>query len=211
MVSVFFYVPNLIGYARLVLLFGFYMLAFVRWRLAAVCYVLSFAGDLFDGYFARKLGQSSSFGYVLDMVTDRIATAGLLSVLGALRPDSLWLFGSLQGLDLASHWFHMYSTMTTGGHHKSAETLKARNFVLRAYYSSYPLFAYLCVGAELTYVALYVLFYSPELSVGPVFLKDVCLYLFAPACVLKNVVNVAQLCSASQLLVKHGDKGGKDT
>ena len=118
----------------------------------------------------------------------RVSVALEDTVLSSIVPERpRRLFGSLQGLDLASHWFHMYSTMTTGGpsrrlsgmsevyiyiiehseryisifkpragHHKSAETLKARNFVLRAYYSSYPLFAYLCVGAELTYVALYV-------------------------------------------------------
>ena len=44
-------------------------------------YIASFVGDLFDGMAARKFNQSSSFGGLLDMITDRCATLGLLFVL----------------------------------------------------------------------------------------------------------------------------------
>ena len=44
-------------------------------------YVLSFVGDLFDGMAARKFHQTSKFGGLLDMVTDRCATLGLLFIL----------------------------------------------------------------------------------------------------------------------------------
>lgn len=36
-----------------------------------VCYALSFVCDDLDGRFARALGQTSTLGAVLDMVTDR--------------------------------------------------------------------------------------------------------------------------------------------
>ena len=52
-----------------------------RWIIAVILYVASFVGDLFDGLAARKFDQCSIFGGLLDMVTDRCSTAGLLCVL----------------------------------------------------------------------------------------------------------------------------------
>jgi len=199
--NVFLFVPNVIGYARLALLLVFYVLALSHWRLAMACYLLSFLGDLFDGYFAKKLQQSSTFGMVLDMVTDRIGTAGLLSFLGVLYPSFAFVFVLAQSLDLASHWFHMYSVASAGGHHKDKEALKQRNFVLRTYYASYPLFAYLCVSAELTYVALYVLHFDPNFSFRIITLKTIFTCFCLPGCILKNIVNIAQLASAANDLV----------
>lgn len=49
--------------------------------LAAILYLLSFVGDLIDGYVARKFNQSSEYGGMLDMITDRCSTLGLLFVL----------------------------------------------------------------------------------------------------------------------------------
>jgi CDP-alcohol phosphatidyltransferase len=39
-------------------------------------------GGISDGMVARKMNQTSSFGGLLDMVTDRCSTLGLLYVLG---------------------------------------------------------------------------------------------------------------------------------
>lgn len=172
------------------------------WKLATACYILSFAGDLFDGWAARKFDQTSQFGYVLDMVTDRCATTGLISILCGLYPKWIPTLLFCQMADLGSHWYHMYSTSTEKGHHKSKEALADRNFVLRAYYGFYPLFAYLCVGAELTYVALYVLHHDPAFAVGPLKLMPITQYVFFPACVMKNVVNMAQFGSAAQNLAE---------
>ena len=55
------------------------------------------------------------------MVTDRLATAGLLAVLGMLYPRSYMVFLALMFLDIFSHWFQMYSTFISG-----SETHKAR-------------------------------------------------------------------------------------
>ena len=191
------YVPNVIGYLRVVLLAGFYLTALSQWKVALTCYLLSFAGDLLEGYFAKKLNQTSTFGMILDMVTDRIATTGLLSYLAVLYPHRAAVFASLQGLDLSSHWFHMYTTASAGGHHKSDDTLKRRNIILRTYYANYPLFAYLCVSAELTYVALYVLHWEPSCRSLTSFFWLFCL----PGCLLKQIVNCAQLVSAVNDLV----------
>ena len=78
------YVPNLIGYGRVILtIVSFVLMIFHpnRWFLALWLYIASFVGDLFDGLAARKFDQCSTYGGLLDMVTDRCATAGLLFVL----------------------------------------------------------------------------------------------------------------------------------
>ena len=63
---------------------------------AIVSYVYSFAADLFDGMAARKFDQCSSFGGLLDMVTDRCSTLGLLFILygeyGAVGNDFFGIF-----------------------------------------------------------------------------------------------------------------------
>lgn len=45
---------------------------------AVILYLASFVGDLVDGHVARKFNQSSEFGGMLDMITDRCSTLGLL-------------------------------------------------------------------------------------------------------------------------------------
>jgi len=65
------YVPNVIGYLRII--FAAYALncAFTSVRTCIFAYLLSFTCDELDGRFARKFNQCSEFGRVLDMVTDR--------------------------------------------------------------------------------------------------------------------------------------------
>ena len=82
--NVLLYIPNIIGYLRVVLtlLSLSIMICYPhQWIIAIICYVSSFVGDLFDGMAARKFNQCSTFGGLLDMVTDRCSTAGLLCVL----------------------------------------------------------------------------------------------------------------------------------
>ena len=49
MVHVALFVPNLIGYIRVILLYVCYATAMRDWKIATACYILSFAGDLLDG------------------------------------------------------------------------------------------------------------------------------------------------------------------
>jgi len=80
------FIPNLIGYGRVLSTIGsfFLMVLFPNyWYIALVLYVSSFVGDLFDGMAARRFDQCSTFGGLLDMVTDRCSTLGLLFVLSA--------------------------------------------------------------------------------------------------------------------------------
>ncbi|CAN0440485.1 unnamed protein product, partial [Discosporangium mesarthrocarpum] len=91
-------------------------------------------------------------------------------------------------------------------HHKSKATLQTRNVLTRVYYSNLPFFGYCCVGTELFYVVLYLLNFVPQASVGlgsaRVSLRSICMYVFMPACVCKQVINVAQMLSAARSLTE---------
>ena len=116
------------------------MMAFPQqWLLAIGLYLLNFIGDLFDGLVARKLDQCSSFGGILDMLTDRCSTAGLLMILSveyipideALSfPYFRMAFLLLVLLDVSSHWMQTYSVLATGHHHKSKEGNEGRNILV---------------------------------------------------------------------------------
>ena len=69
---VFLYIPNLIGYLRLLLfLLSLSLLPGPHVTPALMLYAGSCVLDAVDGFAARYYGQSSGFGGVLDMVTDR--------------------------------------------------------------------------------------------------------------------------------------------
>ncbi|KAA8545422.1 hypothetical protein F0562_020206 [Nyssa sinensis] len=73
--------PRHEGYVRVLMNVVAFYICFSNKRLFSILYFISFVCDALDGWFARKLNQVSTFGAVLDMVTDRISTACLLVVL----------------------------------------------------------------------------------------------------------------------------------
>mmetsp|Transcript_12484 Transcript_12484/g.18200 ORF Transcript_12484/g.18200 Transcript_12484/m.18200 type:complete len:229 (+) Transcript_12484:115-801(+) len=210
------FIPNLIGYSRVVAsLFSFFLMIFSpdQWQLATAAYLYSFAADLFDGMAARKYDQCSSFGGLLDMVTDRCSTLGLLFILygeyGSTDHDHFGfyrlLFLILAILDISSHWCQMYSTSSLQIHHKSAEGNAGRFFLVRWYYSSYPFFGYCCVSAEVTYVTFYVLAHAK--SGGTLaYIGELITKIVVPGCATKQIVNVFQLCSACHAVAEHDAK-----
>jgi len=224
------YYPNLIGYLRIACMIGSFWVADSDWKQFLTLYLLAFGGDVVDGWFARRFNQSSTFGGVLDMVTDRVSTCGLLCFL-ALRkisdPTSLpllnallkspFLYVMLIALDIFSHWFHV---MSVSGHHKSSESLQHRIPLLRWYYSIYPLFGFACVGTELFYVCLYLSSWS-EFVISPANTlcvpgttycanrNELILLVLGSACLLKQAVNVVQLCSAGHAMAERDAEARK--
>ena len=149
--NVFVYVPNLIGYARVVLAAIALAYAYVDVPFALTCYFLSFVCDELDGRFARMFDQCSEFGKLLDMVTDRLATAGLLMVLSTKFPKWFWSCLNLLLLDIASHWLVMYvSVLETKTSHKQQK--KDANFILKLYYENRVFMGVCCVSAEVLYL-----------------------------------------------------------
>jgi CDP-diacylglycerol--inositol 3-phosphatidyltransferase len=88
------------------------------------------------------------------------------------------------------------------GHHKAADTLSGRNWLIRLFYGCYPFFAYCCVCTEFFYICLYLLHFNKgavlvEVGGVAVTLWHVTFCVCAPACACKQAVNVAQLCAAA--------------
>ena len=242
--NVYLFVPNLIGYARILLA----LLAF-HWMptdpaLAMAAYAISCLLDAVDGLAARALGQSecllgtlflqerkssslcgvliqlklkkkgSRFGAVLDMVTDRFTTAGLLVYLGHRFPAYLLWAQALIALDLTSHYAHMVSSLTLGSSsHKKVGPQTP--WLLRLYYENPAVLFLVCAGNEVFLMVCYLLGW-PELFSsetrgrdGRPLLRLLLLglgALSAPVFAFKQILNGIQLLGASSDLVQADQK-----
>ena len=67
-------------------------------RTCCLLYTISCLLDALDGFAARRFGQSTRFGAVLDMVTDRCTTACLLVFLASAFPRWSIVFQGLISL-----------------------------------------------------------------------------------------------------------------
>jgi CDP-diacylglycerol--inositol 3-phosphatidyltransferase len=106
-------------------------------RTCSILYSVSCLLDALDGYAARAFEQSTRFGAVLDMVTDRCTTACLLVFLSSAWPRWALIFQGLISLDLASHYVHMYATLVMGGGDSSHKKVdKSRSWILNLYYTN---------------------------------------------------------------------------
>jgi len=233
--NVYIYVPNLIGYARLLLMFlSFYCSSLEGGvKLSVFTYFLSFVCDELDGRFARKCNQCTEFGAVLDMVTDRLATTGLLIILSNIYPEMQFTCISLIFLDISSHWLQMHSQLAIGkkGHKDMRES---RFRLLRLYYANRIFMGVCCVSTEVLYLCLFMAkdkelnampgplpisnelvkrvsflsasdaFFKKTLGVGSVTtFATQFIVLAIPGFLLKQIANVAQLRSAVVAMCEH--------
>ncbi|MCL7034261.1 hypothetical protein MKW94_014833 [Papaver nudicaule] len=206
--SVYLYIPNITGYIRIIMNVVAFARCFQDKKLFAILYFISFVCDGLDGWLARKFNQVSTFGAVLDMVTDRVSTACLLVVLSQCyrRPGST-IFLSLLSLDIASHWLQMYSTFLSGkATHKDVKD--STNWLFRLYYGNRAFMAYCCVASELLYIILFLLSETQSESVIEVLLTGlkhgylsflVAIALFGWA--IKQAINVIQMKTAADVCV----------
>jgi CDP-diacylglycerol--glycerol-3-phosphate 3-phosphatidyltransferase len=74
--------PNLITLSRIPLMFVIVALMYEKWpgaaSLAFWLFIACAVGDWLDGYLARKRGLVSSFGKLMDALTDKIMVVGLV-------------------------------------------------------------------------------------------------------------------------------------
>lgn len=187
MVPICLFVPNLIGYARIVLCALAYWYAATDPVLFLVLYTLSFVLDAADGMAARALNQCSRFGAILDMITDRAATSGFLAILcSILGPHTAVPAGALIALDIMSHMVRMYSSLALGDDsHKSHVSPFPW---LNLYYGNRKVMGATCVGQEFLYLALYAWHFWPNEDA----LKWAT-YGLAPLFFMKQWANVEQL------------------
>ena len=125
------------GYVRIVLALGSLYYMPLHPRTCTLLYSISCLLDALDGYAARYFEQSTRFGAVLDMVTDRCTTACLLVFLASAFPRWSIVFQGLISLDLASHYMHMYATLVMGGKGESHKKVdRSRSYILNLYYTN---------------------------------------------------------------------------
>ena len=83
-------VPNLLTWARILMIPIFVGVFYSPWdwppaadrnHWATVIFIAAAVTDAFDGWLARKLGQTSAFGAFLDPVADKLMVAAALAIL----------------------------------------------------------------------------------------------------------------------------------
>ncbi|KAL2265197.1 hypothetical protein VTJ83DRAFT_6297 [Remersonia thermophila] len=158
--------PNIIGYSRIILAIASLYYMPLHPRTCSLLYSVSCLLDALDGYAARHFEQSTRFGAVLDMVTDRCTTSCLLVFLSSAFPRWAILFQGLIALDFSSHYMHMYATLAMGGTEQSHKNVdKSRSRILSLYYTNKTVLFTTCALNEAFFIALYLLsFSSPLLS-----------------------------------------------
>ncbi|KAL0412384.1 UNVERIFIED_CONTAM: putative CDP-diacylglycerol--inositol 3-phosphatidyltransferase 2 [Sesamum radiatum] len=189
---VYLYVPNIIGYVRILMNCFAFAICFKDKYLFSVLYFVSFVCDALDGWFARKLNQVSTFGAVLDMVTD--------------RPGMIFL--SLLALDISSHWLQMYSSFLVGkASHKDVKD--SSSWLFKLYYGNRKFMGYCCVSCEVLYIVLFLLAENQTENLTEVLVKAATqswLYLTLLSLsfigwVIKQIVNVIQMKTAADACI----------
>ena len=97
--------PNLITLSRLGLAVVLFWLIYVEgfWISAAVLFVVAAATDAIDGYIARKYGQVTTLGRILDPFVDKIIVCGAFVFLLEKKADSgvnSWMVMSVIGREM---------------------------------------------------------------------------------------------------------------
>lgn len=201
------FVPNLIGYSRII--FALSSLAVMKYhpKVCTALYCVSCLLDALDGQAARKLNQTSQFGAILDMVTDRCTTALLCCYLCVTYPSYVIAFQLLISLDLASHYMHMYATLSTGS--TSHKKVGGRSRLLKLYYSNNKVLFIVCGANELFYVGLYLSSFSlrspPRLGYLYGYPLSYATLITAgtfPLWALKQLLNIIQMVHAGQILAQ---------
>ena len=189
------YYANIMDYFRIIAaMYAFYVskkdpICFI------ICYFISFILDAFDGMVARAAHQTSKLGATLDMVTDRISTAGLLAVLSGFYPDYSTYFVYLIMLDVGSHWLQTHSGFLVNIKNDNHKNLGEKFFLLRLYYTNRNVLGVVCLGAEVFLLLLYFNHFYPKFLENPFFLGF--FYVNFSIYVFKQIISIIQIFGAS--------------
>lgn len=197
--DVFFFIPNLIGYVRVMtaIMSFLTMSRHPVWTL--ILYGISGFLDAFDGYAARRLDQGTSFGAALDMVTDRCATSSLICYLCVVYPQYCMFYQLLVSLDLSSHYMHMCAMLSSGS--SSHKNVGKKSKLLELYYTNRKVLFVVCLVNELFYMASYLHYH------GFFWMGTLLGWISAPIWFFKQVANFVQLKNASLILAERDALG----
>ncbi|CAH1118428.1 unnamed protein product [Phaedon cochleariae] len=197
--SIFIFVPNIIGYGRIFLaIISFYFMP-TNYVVACSCYVTSALLDAFDGHAARYFNQSTKFGAMLDQLTDRCGTMGLVAVLAHFYPKYMFLFIMSMCIDIACHWIFLHTSILQGKtSHKFVDM--SENPIMSVYYSNKTVLFIMCAGNEAFYASLYLLHFVEGPMIAGLGLFKIILFLSAPICLVKTGISLLHLIVASKNL-----------
>lgn len=108
-----FYIPNLMGYIRIILSFWGYWSAIQKQNNKALnIWIAASVLDLFDGMAARKLDQCSQFGVLLDIIADNIlrSVVWISNIMGAEVDDASGTKRCLWTAVIFLEWITMFSS-----------------------------------------------------------------------------------------------------
>ena len=154
--STLFYIPNLIDYGRIALLYFAYKEYnnHELWNFA-ILYIISYLLDVVDGFAARVFGQCSQFGVYLDMIIDR-ASSSLALHIAAVQiyhryPNSkglffaIFLYAVLVIGELFSHFVIIVGSIKYNIHQKK---MKSNRFFSKYYLSNPFIMFWSCLYFE---------------------------------------------------------------
>ncbi|KAK1118859.1 hypothetical protein K0M31_014630 [Melipona bicolor] len=187
--NIFLFVPNIIGYGRVILaIISFYFMT-TNHVIASWCYIISALLDAVDGHAARYFNQSTKFGGMLDQLTDRVGTMCLLATLCMFYPSYSFWFQLSMAIDISCHWIYLHTSLLQGKtSHKFIDM--SENSIMRMYYTNRTVLFIMCAGNEAFYAALYLLYFTQ----GPTFLGislfKLVMYLSAPIAFIKAGISL---------------------
>ena len=199
--NIFMWIPNILDYLRVIFVIIGFFVGKTHPIMFLFTYFISFSLDLFDGMAARHFDQCSRLGATLDMVIDRVSTAGLLMLISQLIPEYSFFFICLMMLDVGSHWLQTHSALigknlNTNINHKS---LKEDFFIVKLYYTNkYCLFV-VCLFAELFLLLIYWTGYHGANFESKA--MNLLLYVSFVIYLFKQYVSVIQMISAAKRIV----------
>ena len=194
--NIFLYYANIMDYFRVVSAMGAFYIAKSNPFAFEVLYFISFILDAFDGMVARAAGQKSKLGATLDMVTDRISTAGLLCVLSQFYTKYSVCFVFLMMLDVGSHWLQTHSSFLVNVHNDNHKNLEEKFWLLNFYYKNRYGLGITCLGAEIFLLLLYIGHFYSWLYENQYFM--IFFYVNMGIYALKQVISIIQIVGASQ-------------
>jgi CDP-diacylglycerol--glycerol-3-phosphate 3-phosphatidyltransferase len=83
--------PTILTFSRIVLVPLFIWITPTNHVLGAMIFLVAAVTDIFDGYLARKTGQITKFGIILDPIADKILVISALVLLVDMMMISAWI------------------------------------------------------------------------------------------------------------------------
>jgi CDP-diacylglycerol--inositol 3-phosphatidyltransferase len=191
-----FYLPNIICYIRLVLLCCTTAFALHQPIAAIGFYFSSAILDAADGYLARRLGQESYLGAVLDYTIDR-ASICVMQIFLALIYPTLWVFFAfILALDIGSHVCHLYSSLFLKRKHHKEVSFSSGKW-LNLYYTKRTVLFFTCFFHDVWFIWPYLYHFYPE-QTWLWFAGAICL----PGFVFKTLIHMLQIKSSLRAIVQ---------